>query len=1276
MKALLQRLFKFTAYSVAGVVILLAIVVGLFRLFLPRLPEYQDNIKGWASAAIGMEVEFSGMDARWGLSGPELAFYDTELIRPSTQARVIAAEEVRIGVALTRLLADRTLVVDRVVVRDTSIEVRQREDGRWWIQGTPADELFGTRDGGSRGLSDVELIGEDIEITLLQPGDERPRFFDVPRATASIDKYRLAFAADVGLPDDLGNELSIVATQRLTLPEDERDWDVVIEADNIELAGWSSFGLIGERGVLSGSGDMDLSFEVASGEVRNASAELDFEGVALAEGDYFDVGGRVELNITADGWLAAAENFHITTAELEWPEASLRAEVNTDDEGRIVLMDVRASYLNLGDVRLLTPLLNAEQRQRITEFEPSGIVRNLVATLSDIDSEVPRFDVAAELEGTGIAAAGSRPGMRGFSGTLRANRLGGRLEIHSTDMIVDLPEYLPQAIDIDSAEGTVIWRSSDNSTTVLSDSIRIRNDVFDSQSNVQLVIDDEASSPVIDLVSAWSITDLSAATQYIPKEFVKPKLYNWFQSALVKGSIPQGMSTLKGPLDKFPFDNDEGHFLLEGSVRDLTFKYHPRWPAAQMSEMDVVLDNMRLYSVRNRSSTTGNQSVDAKVEIADLREPVLTIEAFSTGTLQSIRTFSTRSPIGDMFGGHLERISVSGDASFSLDLTVPLKRPKEFEFTTRVRSNNGTLAIAGLPARITDLIGDVTISRDDISSESLGARFLGENVAVDLAMSEDPRFSVVADTRGSATAQAIVTELGLPLDGLISGAMNYQSRLLFPRGKQQDPAPFTIQIDSDLQGFGFDFPEPLDKPADTSMSLNADIRFLPGGNTIESAGIAQNGIAWQVAFKHRDSAWDFDRGVVSIGGVDLQPAATRGLHIRGNAGTVRLEDWLSLSRGGDEKTGAADRIRSIDLDVADLYAVGQHFRGHHVRVDRSARDWSVRIDGDNAVGSVFVPYNFDAGRAMVLEMERLILPGDDEVDGEPSTLDPRVLPAITLTADEFALGSRRLGAVEVRMQRVEGGLEATSITAKDDSFEITGTGRWIADVSEPLGSRTTTTATLTSSDVMQTMKRLDFAPGIDSDQMQVFVDLGWSGGPRADFLDVLDGEVQVQFGDGQLEEVEPGAGRMFGLMSIVALPRRLSLDFRDVFNKGFGFDEISGTFRIVDGESYTCDLSLSGPAADIGIVGRASLAKRDYDQTAVVSASVGNSLPIVGAVVAGPQVAAALLIFSQIFKKPLQEVGQVYYGISGSWDGPVVESTDAGDFASHSELAGCVSVTE
>src|SRR5690606_23150542 len=125
-----------------------------------------------------------------------------------------------------------------------------------------------------------------------------------------------------------------------------------------------------------------------------------------------------------------------------------------------------------------------------------------------------------------------------------------------------------------------------------------------------------------------------------------------------------------------------------------------------------------------------------------------------------------------------------------------------------------------------------------------------------------------------------------------------------------------------------------------------------------------------------------------------------------------------------------------------------------------------------------------------------------------------------------------------------------------------------------------------------------------------------------------------------------------------------------VFDRGFGFDEITGTFRLDDGQAYTCDLSLKGPAADVGIVGRTGRVAKDYDQTAEVSANVGNTLPVVGAVVAGPQVAAALLIFSQSFMKPMQEMGSIYYGREGDWSEPAIECAALRRFAGNSTMAG------
>lgn len=1264
---------KYIAYSAAIIMILLAIAVGLFRLFLPRVPEYQDEIKDWASAAIGMQVEFSGMDARWRLSGPELEFYDAQLLRQSTGARIVEAEEVRIGVGLMRLLFEQSLVVERLVIRDTSIDVRQNADGSYHVQGMTLDELLDTGRDKPVVQLDIEVIGEEIEVRFMRPDDRRPHFFMVPRVRVSIDENRIAVDGSVRLPEELGGELQVSATELLVAVPEERSWDIVVEADDINLPGWSELAAT-DREFRSGLGDMEVALAFSSGGISSATAEIDFVDISLAGEDFFDLSGRIELDVSKYDWLVAANELVISFNDHEWPESTIRVEASVDRDGNIVMVDTRASYLNLGDILVVNPWLAEKDRNLLVDISPSGVVRNLIATVSELDRENPQFDVSAELDRVGILDAPGRPGVRGFSGLVRANRAGGRLEISSRETEVKAPEYFSDVLAISEADGTVIWRNSNNQTTILSDSISISGDFFHSQNNVQLILNKDGSSPEIDFASVWSIADVAAGKRYIPKKGLKPKLYDWFQMALVSGAITRGSTSLNGPLDKFPFDGGEGRLLAEASVRNLTFKYHKEWPAAEQSDMEVILDNTRLYTTENRFVSSGIPVVNANVDIPDLRVPVLSIKSFSTGTLGAIRDFSAESPISKIFGGQLSRIAVSGEATLNLDLTVPLRKERinEFEFVARIRSNNGTLSIDGFKPPITDLIGEVTIGRESISSEGLAGTFLGEPVEISLVRSTDPNFTVDVTSTGIVTAEGIVDGLAPALDGLVSGATPYQTRILFPNGKAEVKSPLTIQIDSDLEGLGFSLPAPVGKEADSTLQVYGDIRFMPGGEIIESSGFAENLLAWQLAFNRPEDYWDLDRGVITLGGDDMEQAGTRGLHVRGTASVVRLQDWLNLSRSGEKKVGAADRIRSIDIAVDDLFLIGQHLRSHRVKVDRSARDWLVQLDGEDVAGSVFVPYDFDGERAMVLEMTKLHLPGDDTDTESDAVLDPRALPAIQLTAEDFALGDRNLGVVRAEIAKVEGGLEATAISATDDTFNIVGDGRWIADDNDPLGSHSFVTATLTSTDVETTMARLDYQPGIVSDDMSMVANLDWSGGPREDFFDVLDGTVEVRLGDGQLEEVEPGAGRMFGLMSIVALPRRLSLDFRDVFAKGFGFDAISGSFNIENGVTQTCDLSLEGPAADIGIVGEANLVNRTYDQTAIVSANVGNTLPIVGAVVAGPQVAAALLIFSQIFKKPLQEVGQVYYGISGSWDEPDVNSTNSAAFVARGEKSGCL----
>jgi uncharacterized protein (TIGR02099 family) len=1289
MQNVLRKIIQTLAYFMAGVVIFLAVVVGLFRLLLPRLPEYQEEIKDWASTAVGMRVEFSGMNARWRFSGPELSFLAAELSSGQTSRRILTAEEVSVGVSLVRLLRDREFVVDRLVVRDSRLDVRQDESGAWQIQGMSFDELLKARSMSGAQAGDVLVFGEDIEIAYRHPGHTTPFFVEVPSLQIRRDAAQIAIDAVVELPDDFGRRLQVSASQRL-LEADAGIWQVFVESDALELSAWSQLQPEGYPEVVSGRMDLSLWLELSNSGVRSTTANFDISDFAtpdIPSSQAIDAEGRIEYSRSDNSWFLAASQFRMSTVEAVWPLSTWQLQVTTADNGRPESVRADATYISLDDLRYVAAWLPEQQREQIASFTPSGELLEAHLTLNGLHTESVRFEVAGELRDAGVAAQDPWPGLRGFSGRIRADSDGGRLEIDSSGLRVDLVAQLSETIELDDARGTIIWRQNNRGTTVLSDSVRIRNPDFDSESSLQLTLPADDSSPLIDLDSRWSVNDFSAIDRYLPAKLMHPQLYAWFTTALVSGNIPRGTTRLVGPLDKFPFDNGEGVFRSDARAENAVLRFAEQWPEVANLNLDVVLDGMRLYSHRNTAVSSGNSVRDAKVEIADLREPVLEIDAFATGTLQSILDYSSQSPIASLFGGQLDLVDVDGDASFNLELTYPIKDRENYEFSTRVQANDGTVRLRGFAPPLSELNGIVMITRDEIASESMFGTFLGETVDIALARSDDPfsPYDVIATATGRATAAGLNGELGAPLQGLIFGATGYTAEVMFPQPGIENSPPVRVAIESSLRGLEVAMPTPLAKSAGIDMPMSLLLDFSEPGR-IESVGSLADDIRWTLAFEREDEVWDFDRGAIAVGGGEAELPGTRGLHIAGQTAFVHLEEWLDLARGGESTTAAmsagtpiGDRIRSIDLSVERFVAVGQHMGRHDVVVDRGAQDWVVQIEGEHASGSIAVPYDLEGGRPLSLDMQRLTLMGSDEdVQGsDPETpRDPRALPAIAIAAEEFALGERQFGRLSADFVRTPNGLRASNLTTDDATFNFSGEAGWIIDNADQSGHRSYVQGKLLSSDIEQTMSRLNYEPGIVGNDMEIDLDIRWSGGPREDFLESLNGDVTVRFGAGQLNEVDPGPGRVFGLMSVVALPRRLSLDFSDVLDKGFGFDSITGTFNIVDGNAYTCDLSLKGPAADVGIVGRAGLGTRDYSQTALVSANVGNTLPVVGAVVAGPQVAAALLIFSQIFKKPLQEMSQIYYGIDGSWDEPSIDVATAVRFAQDSGLANCIDSPE
>jgi uncharacterized protein YhdP len=170
----------------------------------------------------------------------------------------------------------------------------------------------------------------------------------------------------------------------------------------------------------------------------------------------------------------------------------------------------------------------------------------------------------------------------------------------------------------------------------------------------------------------------------------------------------------------------------------------------------------------------------------------------------------------------------------------------------------------------------------------------------------------------------------------------------------------------------------------------------------------------------------------------------------------------------------------------------------------------------------------------------------------------------------------------------------------------------------------------------------------------------WPGSPGSFRLDRFDGNLRVDVGAGRLLDVEPGTGRFIGLVSIAEIPRRLTFDFSDFFEKGFAFNGMSGDFEFKGGDARTANLRIDGPSAEINVSGTTALAAREYDQRVEVLPKAGGVLPAIGAVTGGPAGAALGAVAQAVLQVPLKQATRTVYSVQGPWAEPDVDVVERG----------------
>ena len=192
-------------------------------------------------------------------------------------------------------------------------------------------------------------------------------------------------------------------------------------------------------------------------------------------------------------------------------------------------------------------------------------------------------------------------------------------------------------------------------------------------------------------------------------------------------------------------------------------------------------------------------------------------------------------------------------------------------------------------------------------------------------------------------------------------------------------------------------------------------------------------------------------------------------------------------------------------------------------------------------------------------------------------------------------------------------------------------------------------------DIENLQKKIGLANILQGDDVNINTNFYWGQVPRKTDITSGNGILNIKVKDGEINTQNRVPGSVLSLFSFSELPKRLLLDFRDVFAEGFIFDRLEADVVFKDNIAYTCNLSIYSSTADVIILGGTNIRERTYNQIVIVQPAISDLLPGGAAMFGGPAAAASVFLLTKILRRPLKDAGLVYYSVNGSWDKPLIE---------------------
>lgn len=1250
MRSLLGKLWL----AGAAALVLLAVLLSIVRVLLPHVDSLKDEIEQRIGAALGRELDIGAIAADWRGLNPRLMLDDVRITATDDDDDVHFARA-ELEVDIWRSLLLRSIHLRRLDLTGLELTVIRDGAGQISVAGFPNQRRDGAGALPLRGwffLFDTQVRW----IDLAHPSGPREYLFTDGDFSLRSDGERHQLDGEVSPPVVLGQRIHLMADLRPSLAGGF-EAQLFAEGVGLRLVEWLDGRNAGGLRVAGGVAEGRIWAQWRAGALRDVAGR-----VTLAQAAVVPVSSTEPPPLASD--ISAV--FHWRSGDGGWQlhadRVRLGGEHEPARERRLALgkggagIDPEALIGRLKGfaVEDVITLALASGRapdavvKAIEGMRPQGELDDLRFVVAPGEAGA-RYRVSASFNDVSASPWAGAPGVSGIAGALYMDEHAGSLEMDSTESAATFDGLFRESLPAAGMRASLSWER-------VSGGWRLQAPVFRFTS-ADLVVDGwgrfdavaHHSRPALALFARFHAPTVERISRYLPAGIMSEGLVGWLDRSIVAGTVPSGELIVHGQPEDFPFGEGNGSFRIAFGLRDGVLEYAPEWPRIDGIEGNFLFHGRTMRIDASNGMTHGARIASARVRIDDLtaHPPVLEVRGEASAPTAVALSFLSDTPLAERFGAYVENVESDGQAKLDLDLRMPIGQRADVQGTVTLADSMLRLGPDGV--EISAIDGSLRFSDAGLSGQGLRGRVLDLPATFNVSTRGDEAERVTrVEARGGIDADRLSGLLHLPR-AWFEGKAGWRAWVDVPAAAPPGSG-LELRIVSALEGLALTLPEPLNKPA--ARTLTASVRMPLGEGAEERPVLVTLGDDTAIALA-LDAERRFTRGELRFGGGPARLPEGGGLRITGSIAHVSVDAWRRVFAAMSAPSSAADvpGVSHLDVRIGTADAFGRSF--HDLAVDARVEQgaWNLRLDGRELAGTLRIseessaPWTADFEYLHLARAEADAGPGNDAID-------PRQMPALRVRSERFVWGDADLGRMQLDAVPRPAGLRLERITLASPVMQVNARGDWVRVDDVQYSSFN---IDLNAADFGKAIAGFGYADSFHGGKATAVISARWNGPPTAFALEKLHGSMKMSIVDGRLLDVEPGAGRVFGLISLQALPRRLTLDFSDFFGKGFSFDRIDGTFEVKDGIARTADLVMTGPAARVEASGDVDLARRLYEQTVVVTPSVSSGLPLAGIVAGGVPMAAALLLMERMFKSDIDRIARLRYRVSGPWHDPRVE---------------------